>query len=70
MHVNKIYSEKRRNKIEIIIIGILFFRSLYLFLTKSMYLGFDNWKFYASMFGALGFLMLLIFSIKSNSVRK
>ena len=66
MLVNMKYSEKRRSKIVIVIITVLFIRSLYLFLSKGMPLGFNNWKFYSSIIGALGFLILLVFSIKLN----
>ena len=58
--------EKRRNKIVIVITAALFIRSLYLFLSKAMPLGFDNWKFYSSLLGAIGFLGLFIFFIKQK----
>ncbi|WP_157607963.1 hypothetical protein [Seonamhaeicola sp. S2-3] len=57
-------NENRRVRIMFIIIGILFFRSLFLFIEKGVPNGFDNWKFYVSLLGTAGFLGLFIFSIK------
>lgn len=57
-------NENRRIRIMFIIMGILFFRSFFLFIEIGIPNDFDNWKFYASLFGTTGFLGLFIFSIK------
>ncbi|WP_187269402.1 hypothetical protein [Algibacter pacificus] len=57
-------NENRRIRIMFIIMGILFFKSLFLFIEKGIPNSFDSWKFYASLLGTAGFLGLFIFSIK------
>jgi hypothetical protein len=51
---------------------IITFYSAYLFFTKGIDKGIDNWRFYASLFGLLGFIILFILVKKweKNSINQ
>jgi len=66
MRVKNKYPEKRRIKLLILICAFLSIRSAYLFVSKGVYFGVDHWKFYSSLFGAIGFLIIFIYLIKLN----
>jgi magnesium-transporting ATPase (P-type) len=55
-------AEKHRFKVAFLIVTFLFSRSMYLFLSKGIHLGYENWKFYASLFGVIGYSLLVIYS--------
>jgi hypothetical protein len=45
---------------------IITFYSGYVFFTKGINRGIENWRFYASLFGFLGFITLLFLLKKRN----
>lgn len=63
MHYEKIFLNMNKKELPLYFITCY---SGYLFFTKGIANGTENWKFYASLFGFLGFVVLFFLLKKCN----